>query len=203
MSLLCLAIVSCVGQPETNFTAPTNTGIAFTESSSISVELPNKFSVLDNRRVKFDNWNVYFTLPENWHIDDPQFAYDSGFDIESYLFLGYGITTKEGYLLQPQISFAFHPFHTDSEVATYLTDKLSDANELDYEIDTSYSPKEMGLNLDSAVLQKGRFADSPCYVIRAIHKNFGIEIRMYANFRIFPEVEEQFLKIIKSISVEN
>lgn len=201
--LLCLGFVaSCTSPSEMDSIAPTNAVTAFVEPTPTVIELPNKITVLSNGKVKFDNWNVYVTFPEDWDIN-PEVAYDLGFNTESYLFWGHGITTKDGYFLQPQASFQFHPFHTNSEISTYLTDKLPDANELEYEFDKSYSPKEIGLNLDSAMVQQGKFADSPCYVIRAIHKDFGIEIRMFANFRIFPEVEQQFLEIIRSISVEN
>lgn len=202
-SLLCLIIVSCASSSRTDTIAPTYASIVSAKPTPTSIGIPNKFSVLEKRKVKFDNWGAYVILPENWDIDNPELAYDPGFDSESYLFWGHGLITKEGYLLQPEISFDFHRFRTDAEASTYLTDKLPDANELEYEFDKSYSPKEIGLNLDSAMVQKGKFADSPCYVIRAIHKDFGIEIRMFANFRIFPEVEQQFLEIIRSISVEN
>ena len=85
----------------------------------------------------------------------------------------------------------------------FLAKPFPEAVEIRLEIEKSYSPKEIGLNLDSAVVHKCNFINGihyTCYVIRAYYKNAGIEIWMSADSYIFSRVEPQFLEAIRNIS---
>ena len=213
---LVLALVSCAIQQEVvqeiptySFMLPSTSVPTSTITQTITVvsstEIPNRFSVVDNRKIKFDNWHVSVILPEDWDIDKHQLGYDGGFHIELYLFWGPEFIIEKGWRFVPEVIFSFHPFKNELEESTYLTDKLPDAIELGYKIEKSFSPEEIGLGLASATVQKCRFESvkQTCFVIRAVHKNNGIEIHMSVDARIFPQVETQFLEIIRSISFED
>jgi len=194
--LLSLTLTSCANQQ--GRTTPTPNA---TFESDI---MPNKFSVFDNQRIVFDNWHMSLLLPKGWDINKYEFGMDNGFKIESYYFYGPEYPNGIGGKSYPSLSVRFHPVETTEEKSVYLEHISNWDKYAEFTIDQLYSPKEIGLNLDSANGYKCRFKDGRfnrlCYVVRAVNENVGAEIMMESNSYIFQKVEAQFLELIKSIS---
>jgi len=198
LNLLCLIIVSCTNQREIIKTTPT------TFASDI---MPNKFSVTSDGLIKFDIWHLSFLLPQDWDVNKYEFGIDSGYKIESYYFYGSEYSIGNGQKDYPTLTFLFHPIANNVEMGTYLKTLKNWTDDSAFKFIKTYSPKELGLNLDSAIAykcqyQKNEMENITCYVIRAVYGNINVEIHMLSDTNIFEQVDEQFLETIKSISVE-
>jgi hypothetical protein len=156
--------------------------------------------VTGERGISFDNWHVSFILPEDWDVNNIQIGFARSYDIELYTFTGPEMLSDHREA-SPEISFTFHPFKAAPEKNAFLT-KPFPVDERRIKIEKTYSPKEIGLDLDSANVYKCIYINGfeyTCYVIRAIYKNAGIEIWMSADSYIFSQVEPQFLETIRSL----
>ncbi len=188
VSLFCLVAMSCESQQAT--------------ATEISTSDHANFSVTGEHDVNFSKWHVSFILPMNWDANNFESGYDGGFDVELYRFIGPEITSDHR-KANPEITFSFHPFKDDTEKNTFLTQAFLRAEEIRLKIEKTYSPKEIGLDLDSAIVHRCNFIvgiDFTCYIIRAVYRNTGVEIWMSADSYIFSQMEAQFLETIRNIS---
>lgn len=167
---------------------------------------PNKFSIIGDRGIKFDNWHVSFSLPKDRDINKHELGFQANPYVELYFFYGAEYSTPSGGIDNPELSFIFQPLPDDIDVNKYLNNIENWTFDNLFKIEKHYSPKEMGINLETAIGYKCVFTsgqNKQCYVLRLAYEAEFIQVRMVASANTTQPVEMQFLEIIKSISLEN
>lgn len=166
---------------------------------------PNKFSILSDKRIRFDNWHISFSLPKEWDIDKNQLGFQANPYVELYLFYGLDYPNDNGGTSIPELSFNFRPLPNVSDINNFLTTIKNWTDDNQFKIEKYYSLKEMEIDLDQAVGYKCAFTNGvkyECYVLRAVYKKEIIEVHLTAVTNKTQPFEKQFLEIIRSISLE-
>jgi len=199
-----LSLGSCRSQQATPTTLPT-VSYFFTatprptqSSLNTSEPIPNKFSLRKDGKIEFDNWKVSFLLPDGWDKNKYFLGFQASPYTELYFFYGPGKDEAE-------LSFDFRHLPENVNKIEYLNTLKNWSDDPNFKIARIYSPKELGINWNSAIGYKCQFrygAKLSCFDVRVIYENNILEIKLITEPSTFQQIEPQFFEIIKSLSID-
>jgi hypothetical protein len=222
VSLLCLLIVACTSRQATPFAISTNTAqpiptstTPLTTTPAVTATdslLPDGLIMLNPNHYKFVTWSISFSLPGNWDIKNRLYMSPVGTGSslqvgrELYIFYRNNRTGNDPKSEYPSIAILFETIPDQVDIKTYSENTLAKGHGANIVINQTINPKQLGLNLDSAIAYESSYIfediEYKQYIIHALYQTTGIEIIMNSDSESFASFDREFLFFLKNLSFE-
>lgn len=201
---LLLVLASCTNQQMKITSVPT---------------LPDGVSAVYTNRYRFTKWNLSFTLPEHWIMENstPEIFGINRYEYtvndnngDKYIFFSDLIQNDNGEKSVAEIQFLFQAIPSNQEPGNFSDIDWEMCTDNGFQVKEIITPEKIGHDLYKPVMYECSFrstntVEKYLYVIHATyqtHKDIGIEIILSAENSIFQEVEKEFQDFINSVSFE-
>jgi hypothetical protein len=157
-------------------------------------------------------WDVSFSLPENWDVNNKLYMSPVGTGStlqpgrELYIFYRSNVSSTDSNKEYPRIGILFEAIPSDVDVKTYSEEVLARGHGADVVINETLDAKKLGLSVNTAIAYKTSFISESVeytqYMIYVIYQTTGIEIIMDSQTETFSGFESEFLYFLKSLIFE-
>jgi len=174
--------------------------------------MPDGLIMLGPNRYKFLAWAVSFSLPKNWDINNRLYMSPVGTGSslqrgrELYIFYYNNRVENNQKDEYPRMAILFETIPSQTDIKTYSEETLARGHGTEIVINQTINPKELGINIDSAMAYKSSSTfegvEYTQYIIHGVYQNTGIEIIMDSDTESFANFDSDFLFFLKNLSFE-
>jgi hypothetical protein len=152
-------------------------------------------------RVTFPQLGLSFAFPSSdWDVNP--FRHESKSDAEIISFWRKGILDSSGREIVPVFGIVVLEVPENSDIVEYSA--FWRTNFPNHQVDDIFTKDDGLINLPYAIGYKIRYTDQysiehTIFLIHAIKEKFGFQISLDSTSEVFPQFEDDFMKILKSI----
>ena len=150
----------------------------------------------------FKEAHIKLNIPNShWHLQPMQEK--NGFTV--YVFKRDPVLDSSNRNIIPNAAVVIEKISPKTDVVTFSVNKRANAA---FSVTKMYTYEDRTINYRNAVACKGAYTDDyaldhTVYVVHAIHDDKGVQIILDTTTETLPEIEAEFLQILKSIANQN